>query len=207
MSLLLVGVALAAAPLRADPYRHGDRIRIEGSVIDETGEPLPGIEVVLEAFRVGFSLRHFEETIHDRQDWIATTDDAGRFALPWRWDRYFNRLELSARMPEAAGREEPMTTIDLDRALTGESAVTLELVVADLQTAENARAWVRASEDQREVWRQAGPPERIGADDVGGVRETSWWYFQTGRVYRFRNGELAETGTFTPVPPATSQQN
>ena len=61
-----------------------------------------------------------------------------------------------------------------------------------------------SSESQREVYREAGKPDKVRHRAFPTHTEVDWWYFDLGRVYRFRDGELSEMQEFTPVTPFDS---
>jgi hypothetical protein len=54
------------------------------------------------------------------------------------------------------------------------------------------------SDDERRVYREQGKPDRVEAR-TGAADEAAWWYFESGRVYRFRDGALVATESFDPV--------
>jgi hypothetical protein len=44
-----------------------------------------------------------------------------------------------------------------------------------------------------------GKPDRIRNVQYPRHLESSWWYFESGRVYRFRDGRLEQVVPFDPV--------
>jgi hypothetical protein len=51
------------------------------------------------------------------------------------------------------------------------------------------------TDDERRVYQSQGKPDRV--EERG--RERTWWYFEHGRAYRFRDGALVEVKPFDPV--------
>jgi hypothetical protein len=44
-----------------------------------------------------------------------------------------------------------------------------------------------------------GRPDRIRNVQYPGYLESSWWYFESGKVYRFHDGRLQQVVPFDPV--------
>jgi len=74
-------------------------------------------------------------------------------------------------------------------------------VVSDADFVRNLREFLAtiSSEDERRVHRQMGEPDKVERIDYPDHREVSWWYFESGKVYRFRDGRLEQIEPFDPV--------
>lgn len=209
------------APAR-NPPENGDTVTVTGRVTDPQGRAVPGAHVVFEAFRSYFSLRRFERRTKDFRRVETVTDETGRYRLEWLWDNYFNRFRVGVERPgtlRAMGaatsrpaqdveaddnaRESPYLVVQTDlapRLVAGGTAV-VPLVVEDTELLEAVRRFESslATEDQRRVYRDLGYPDEVRVFELADVRETSWWYFERGEVYRFADGELQEIEPFEPV--------
>lgn len=204
---LTLALAALSVGLAAAPYDHGERLEISGSVSDAEGRPLPDVTVIFEATRIGFRLRDLKAVQRQTARATARTDAAGAFSLGWRFDDYFNSFALVAAVPLAGRRTEELpelARVDLDQRLGGTGPVVVNLTVPDTEPLEAARLFEAsvAGDDQRRVYEEMGHPDRVTHGTWEGAPEGSWWYFAAGRVYRFRDGELAEVETFPPVKPA-----
>ena len=204
----LLGLALllaALAPLAAARYAQGERIQVTGLVSDSQGQPIEGVRVVLAASRNVFSLREFRRVDQDTRRVAATTDAAGSFTIEWPWDSYFNKFELLAGVPvrKAGGREELQELARMDitsKVLTGSPVVTA-VVIENRQFIDRLRQFLTTvrSDDERRIYQEMGKPDRVQTVRYPEHEEASWWYFESGRMYRFRDGRLEQVVPFDPV--------
>ncbi|HVT60804.1 MAG TPA: hypothetical protein VHR45_20700 [Thermoanaerobaculia bacterium] len=212
LALGLAVLAAAPAPLAAAPYENGARVQFTGLVTDREGKPLSGVNVVLEASRSYFSLRQLRRAEKDARRVSGTTNAQGEYALAWTWDNYYNRFELMTGVPVRRGKEESLQVLEredvTERTLAGTPVVSA-IVVRDRAFVDRLRQFVASiqSADQRRVYDEMGTPDDVKQVNYTGTRttpstvEVSWWYFDTGKVYRFRNGHLEQVSHFDPVHP------
>jgi hypothetical protein len=202
LGLFLLAVAL---PLAAVRYEQGQRIQITGMVSDAQGQPIQGVRVTLEASRSSFSLREFRRTDKDLRKVSAVTGANGEYSLEWPWDSYFNKFELAAgvpvRVPRSGERLEELAREDLTRKVLAGSPVVASLVIQNRAFVDNLRAFVASvqSADERRVYEEMGRPDRVKRTQYSDHVESSWWYFESGRMYSFRDGRLEQVVPFDPV--------
>ena len=207
VGLLLLAVATDAA---AGPYSEGQQIEITGVVTDGDGLPLPNVRVVLEASRKTFKFRRLSRTTSDRRRLAATTDSRGEYTLAWPWHDQFNRFELVVGVPDrrAGGKEElqVLERIDLSRRILHGSPVVVNLTIADTGFLATLRDFVAAvdTKDEQQVYDQMGRPDRVKTFEYPNYEEVSWWYFSSGKAYRFRDGKLEQVVHFEPIKPFDS---
>ena len=204
---LLWVLLLAASPVAAARFAQGERVQITGAVSDPQGRPLPGVRVSLEVTRTYFSVRQLRRTQTEEVRRVtAVTDAGGQFTLTWPWDSYFNHFELVVGVPVRKARQEQLVELareDVTRRLQGGSPVVVSLVVQK-QNAEfvtklrELLASIR-SDDERRVYDEMGKPDKVERVQYPGRTEVSWWYFEAGRVYRFKDGRLDQVVPFEPV--------
>jgi hypothetical protein len=205
--LTLVWVLLAAAPLAAARIAQGDRVQITGAVTDPQGRPLSDVRVSFEATRTYFSVRRFQRTQTEEVRRVtAVTDAGGQFTLQWPWDNYFNHFELVVGVPVRKARKESLVELareDITRRFQGGSPVVVSLVVQSKNAAfvTKLREFVASvrSDDEHKVYDEMGRPDKVERVQYPGRTEVSWWYFEAGRVYRFRDGRLEQVVPFEPV--------
>jgi hypothetical protein len=209
-ALVLLALAAAAASLPAParavvaPYERGQKVEVTGLVTGPDGAPLRDLRVVLEASRFAFSLREFRRTIRDTRRVAATTDAQGQFSLSFPWDSYYNRFELVVGVPvrkPGGERLEALERIDLTQRLEHGSPVVATVVVKNAAFVANLRRFVAQvqSEDEQRVYGELGKPDEVKVVQFPDHREVSWWFFDSGKVYRFRDGKLTEITPFDPV--------
>ncbi len=208
LSLWLLGlfVAGAFAPAAAARYAQGERVQITGIVADAQGQPLPEVRVTFEATRTYFSMRQLRRTSDQEVRRVsATTSAAGEYTLVWPWDSYFNHFELVAGVPvrikAGAERLEELARQDVTRRVTAGSPAVVAVTVENRKFLDAFRQFLTSiqTEDQRKVYQEMGKPDRIRNVQYPGYLESSWWYFESGRVYRFRDGRLEQVVPFDPV--------
>jgi len=205
LGLLGLLAAGALAPAVAARYAQGERVQITGIVADAQGQPLPEIRVTFEATRTYFSIRQLRRTTDKEIRRVsATTSATGEYTLVWPWDSYFNHFEVAAGVPVRAGsveRLEELARQDVTRRVQAGSPAVVAVTVENRQFLDSFRQFLASikTEDQRKVYQEMGKPDRIRNVQYPGHLESSWWYFESGRVYRFRDGRLEQVVPFDPV--------
>jgi hypothetical protein len=204
--LLALALLLAALPCAAAArYAQGERLQITGIVSDPQGQPIQGVRVVLAGSRNVFSLREFRRVDQNTRPVAATTDAAGSFTIEWPWDSYFNKFELIAGVPvrRAGGKEElqELARVDVTSQILAGSPVVTALTIENRKFIDQLRAFLATveSDDERRIYQEMGKPDRVRAVRYPDYEEASWWYFESGRMYRFRDGKLEQVVPFDPV--------
>lgn len=204
--LTLCLMSPAVSPAFAARYQQGERVQVTGIVTGSNGRPLEGIRVILEVSRSYFSLRQLRKTAADDVRRVsALTNAKGEYTLEWPWDSYFNHFELVSGVPVRKGREdrvEELAREDVTKRLLAGSPVVVSPVIENtkfLDSLNQFLAMVRSADEQR-TYEEMGRPDRVQRLQYPDHVEDSWWYFESGRVYRFRDGRLEQVVPFTPVP-------
>ncbi|MEM7052345.1 MAG: carboxypeptidase-like regulatory domain-containing protein [Acidobacteriota bacterium] len=199
----LLLLALGTLPAAAS-YRDGEAVRVTGIVTDAAGKPLPGVRVVLEASRSRVNLRRLSREKRDSTRLTAVTDERGEYSIEWHWHRYYNAYELivgvAVRKP-AGERLQALETLDISRRLEKSNPLVVPIVIEDaefVQTLQRFVAGIR-SDDERRIYAQMGKPDEVKERVSSSRKDTSWWYFESGKVFRFTDGELVGEESFTPV--------
>jgi len=196
----------AVSPALAARYDQGERVQVTGIVAGRNGQPLEGIRVTLEATRTYFSVRQLRRTAAEDVRRVSTVTNAkGEYSVEWPWDSYFNHFELVAGVPVRKGREdrtEELAREDVTKRLLAGSPVVVSPVIENTKFLDSLRqflAMVRSA-DERRIYDEMGRPDKVQRLEYPEHVEDSWWYFESGRVYRFRDGRLDQVVPFTPVP-------
>lgn len=185
-------------PLAAD----ADALPIRGRVLDAEGQPMAGVSVVLEASRTAFRLRSFKRQTSEPVQVPTTSDADGRFSFDWRRDRHFNDLGLLVGLPVRKGGRETFEVFmrqDIsEQARSADGPFEIFLTVQSSAQLEWMRRFLagQAHADEDKVYRELGRPDRLDHDSV--LDESSWWYFEAGKVYHFRAGALQQVTHFDP---------
>ena len=203
LALLAGGRAWAASPT---PYTEGEKVRITGIVTDARGTPLVDVTVALVAARSSFSLRQLKPSDKDSRRVTATTGAKGEYAIDWAWDNYYNRFEVQVGLPVREGREERTEVLasqDITQALKKGTPVVPALVVHNAALIAKVRQFLAdlKGEDEQRVYQDLGNPDEVKKIHYPDHEEVSWWYFESGTMYRFLSGKLAQVVHFTPVKP------
>lgn len=188
--------------------RDGDVVRVEGQVLDQNGTPVSGVKVLLEATRTSFSWLKRKKTSEPPLQQLADVDDEGRFVIPWSRHRHYNEFSLAVAVDVTRGGKPDFEILhrqDLTKAMNGEVPVNVFITLEKAGYVRWLQTYLedRASEDEEQVFRENGRPDRIKTED----RESSWWYFSAGKVIRFRDGKLDQVIHFDPVesaPPSST---
>ena len=198
---------LGARPAAATPYNDNEPVRFTGVASDPAGKPVPGVQVVVEVSRRYLSLRQLRRAEKDARRVGAFTNAQGEYAIEWPWDGYFNHFQLLAGVSVRHGREDHLEVLEsedvTERVLAG-SPVVSPIVIHDRGPVDRMRDFLASvqSTDQRRVYEEMGVPEDVKRVSFAGSRqetEVSWWFFEAGRVYRFRDGRLDQVERFDPV--------
>jgi len=203
--LVLLGLLIAGTPAAAARYDQGQRIQVTGVVTDSQGQPIGNIRVVLEVSRTYFSMRELRRTAgKDVRRVSATTDARGNYTVEWPWDSYFNHFELVAGVPVRTKTGETVQELarqDVTRRVDAGTPAVIGVTVENRQFLDNLRQFLASiqTEDQRKIYQEMGKPDRIRNVQYPSHLESSWWYFESGRVYRFRDGRLEQITPFDPV--------
>ncbi len=207
MVLLLCPFLLAISSLcLAGPYPEGEFIEIIGAVTDAEGMPIPDLTVALEGSRKAFSVTKMRSTERDRTRVNAKTDSAGQFSLRWRWVDYYNHFELLVGLPEGAGDDaelEVYERVDISKQIRGGSPVVTNVTVTERLSLDRPNDFSASidTDDERRIFNEMGNPDRVRRVVSGDHEEVSWWYFQSGKAYRFKDGVLDQVVHFEPIEP------
>ncbi len=208
LSVLVVPVlfALATQVAAAGPYREGQTIEITGTVTDSAGLPVPDVDVVLKVQRKSFSAKKMSRKTRDVQRVSTRTGPRGGFTLTWRWFDYYNRFELMVGLPIRGQGEEDFQIfekMDLKKIIKLGSPVVANIVVTDTSGIESLQDFMSQvdSDDKRKVYDDMGKPGRVQNIVYPTYTETTWWYFRSGRAYRFRGGHLEQVVHFEAIDP------
>ena len=203
LGLLVAGsLTTAAAAVR---YDQGQRIQVTGVVTDSQGQPINNLRVVLEVSRNYFSMRELRRTAgKDVRRVSAITDARGNYTVEWPWDSYFNHFELVAGIPVRTKTGETVQELarqDVTRRVDEGTPAVVGITVENRQFLDNVRQFLASikTDDQRKIYQEMGKPDRIRNVQYPSHLESSWWYFESGRVYRFRDGRLEQITPFDPV--------
>ncbi len=209
LALLPALAAPAGIASAADGTAH-----LSGEVADARGHPLAGLTVTLTASRTYFSLRRMRSAEASPRTILTTTDERGRYALDWPWDDHYNTFELAVGIAAPAARPaegaapasgapvEVLTREDISqRMATG--PVVASITLENGEYVEKVRRFVATleSDDERRVYGTMGHPDEVKSVRYPDHAEVSWWYFESGKVYRFEGGRLAQVVPFDPVKP------
>lgn len=190
-------------------YARGEVVTITGAATNLSNQPVAELEVALEASRHSFDYLRLRKRRPVVRRTTTTTAADGTFEIQWPWDQGFNRFELvfgvTVAEPEGEGFH-VMHREDLTRRIEFGSPVVASVQIEDtsfLDSFLEFRASLR-TEAQREVYREVGKPDKVRERVSANGTEVDWWYFELGKVYRFRDGELSEVENFEPVRPFDS---
>jgi hypothetical protein len=211
LALALAGALVGAlvgdnASAASAPYAEGEKVRITGIVTDARGTPLADVTVALVASRSSFSLRQLKSNDKDSRRVTATTGAKGEYAIDWAWDNYYNSFEVQVGLPVREGREERtevLSSQDVTQLLQKGTPVVPALIVPNAALIDKVRKFLAdlKSEDERKVYQDLGNPDEVKKVQYPDHEEVSWWYFESGSMYRFESGKLAQVVHFTPVKP------
>lgn len=206
-TLLAIAFCLAV-PLvvAAGPYVEGDYIEIAGTVADASGVPIPDVHVIFRAAKKSFSISQFGNATRDEVHHRTETDAHGQFNFRWRWVDYYNRYEILVVIPRrsAAGDSfDILSQLDISKRIRQGSPVVVALTVEEGEFLDNLRDFLATidTEDEKRIYDEMGNPDRVQTIEHPTHDEISWWYFQAGKAYRFRDGELQQVVHFDPVTP------
>ena len=192
--------------LLAGPYPEGEYIEITGTVADGSGLPIPDVHVLFRAARKSFSISQFGNTTRDQVEQKVKTDPHGQFSFRWRWVEYYNRYDILVVVPRrsAAGDSfDVLSQLDISKRIRKGSPVVVALTVEEGEFLNELRDFLASidSEDEQRIYDEMGNPDRVQRIEHPTHDEISWWYFQAGKAYRFRDGELQQVVHFDPVKP------
>jgi hypothetical protein len=225
------GVVLLATALfffglmgaEASLYRDGEIIEVRGVVTDSEGMPIPDLTVNLEIARYAFDWKKFRKTRHEVNKATTTTDPSGAYGFEWTWYDYYNDFQLivglMVRDPDLdqdvfqtvhreniaprVGQGSPVV-VDMEVSqspfLDTEPVVSQPIVSQPADTPRDA-AVDSGSEDENRIHDEMGRPDRVQTLEYPDYDEVTWWYFEQGKAYRFRDGELQQVVRFEPVTP------
>jgi len=207
LALVWVAALLAApAGASASAFAQGQPVRITGVVTDAKGTPLSSVKVTFVAARSAFNLRQLKSNDKDVRQVAATTGPKGEYTIEWPWDNYYNRFEVQVGFPVREGREEHTEVLahqDITQLLAKGTPVVPVLVVENAALIDKVRRFLESlkSDDERRVYQEMGNPDEVKKVQYPDHDEASWWYFESGAMYRFESGRLAQVVHFTPVKP------
>ncbi|MEM7587275.1 MAG: hypothetical protein AAF560_28065 [Acidobacteriota bacterium] len=203
--LVAVLTAALVCPISAADYRYskGDDVTIQGRVVDSNGVGVASATVLLELSRTKFQILQFKKVKSSTLRIPVTSGDQGQYLHKWRWDGFYNTFELAVAMPVTIdGREdyEVVHRVEITPQVRQGSPVEASLVLQDTDYLEWLRRFSNglASSEEKRIFQELGRPDRIDAYDEGAF---AWWYFQIGKVYRFRKGEIEQIEPFDPIQP------
>ncbi|MEP7013127.1 MAG: carboxypeptidase-like regulatory domain-containing protein [Acidobacteriota bacterium] len=196
---LVLGCVASLVPAASFALSTGDPVAISGRVTDTGGHPLVGLRIALLASRK--SLRRGENEVRRV---AANTDAGGAYTISWPWDPYFNRFELQAGVAIRRGKEEKFEVFErqsLSARQLESGAVNVPVIIREGDRLAKLRSFETQvkTADERRVFAELGQPEEVRIVEYPDRRESTWWYFEAGRAYRFESGRLVQVIPFDPI--------
>jgi hypothetical protein len=182
-------------------------LTITGVVTDARGRALPSLQVTLEAGRSIFSFKTMRRGIQAMQRVSAETNERGEYSLVWPRSDYYDGYALVVEVPvQEAGVAKRLEMARLEvtpRLRRAEGTLVVALSIDDTKFLDTLTGFVASlrSDDERRIYAEQGRPDSVDTVQFADRVEASWWYFETGRVIRFRDGAVVEQATFEPVRP------
>lgn len=204
---LAAALALLLGPVSAragSPYRKGEVVRIEGRLLDPAGTAIAAAHVVLTAERAHRRLLHLGRGDLGPVAASTSSDADGHYAIDWVWDRFHDTFVIEVVLPPMGDHpEEVLARLDISDRLVGGSPIEVDLEVAkgSLVRFVQHLATGPLSRDEQKLLDELGWPLRYEEQLRAGEIESTWWYFERGRLYRFRDGALEQVTHFDPVLP------
>jgi hypothetical protein len=226
-ALFFFGLAGAEASL----YRDGEKIEVRGVVTDSEGMPIPDLTVNLEIARYAFDWKKFRKTRHEVNKATTTTNPQGVYAFEWTWYDYYNDFQLivGLMVRDSDFNQDVFQTVhreNIARRVDQGSPVVVDMVVSEspfLETQPVVTQIVESevleselvdtpdtpqdaaidfgNEDEKRIYDEMGRPDKVQTLEYPDYDEVTWWYFEQGKAYRFREGELQQVVNFEPVTP------
>lgn len=204
--VLVVALVGTVGPAAArSPYRRGQTVSIGGVVEDKAGRPIGGVDVVLVAAKRQFAIGSFRRADSAEATVDTVSDAAGRFAVDWTWNPYYNVFRLEAvirlRGEDGATVDHVVGAAEITESVRRGVPVGLTIVVDRLDVLEDGRAFLASltSDDFQRIYKDMGKPDRVDRLELAKGEEVAWWYFARGRSYHFLNGGLESKVDFEPV--------
>ena len=197
--------AAAPAGAAAAPYREGQTVVVTGVVTDGQGMPLPQLVVELEAARSVFNVRSLQRVRRDaRVVATATTNERGEYSLEWPWSAYYDSFEVRAGVQVRKGESEVtrvLSQVDVTRRMSQGSPVVVAVGIGDTRFLSSLRTFLASvdTDDEKRVYRALGRPDQVDTMKSPRHSDVTWWYFESGKAYRFRDGRLVQVEPFDPV--------
>ncbi len=102
-----------------------------------------------------------------------------------------SRLSATRPWSPTTGGAPPPPSFEAPRPPAGTSGSAAITDTADAEA---------KSSDERRILDEMGSPDQIDSHQRLAGLETSWWYFEEGKVYHFLNSELSQVMHFDPIP-------
>lgn len=187
-------------------YTRGELVTITGVASNLDNQGVAELEVVFEASRKSFDYLRLRKRRPVVRRVSTVTNSDGSFELQWPWDKGFNRFALVFGITVAQPGGERLRVLhreDLTRRIGSGSPVVASVRIEDTSFLDSFLAFRDGleTESQRQVYREAGKPDKVRERVSASTTEADWWYFELGKVYRFRDGKLTEVEKFEPVTP------
>lgn len=200
--LAFVLLTFTPKPAFAEKLAKGEKVEFTGLVTGADGQPLAGVTVQLEAIRKKFRARRLRQEKVDTFLVSSVTTDRGEYSIHWPWNDYYNRYELIVTMPVRNSKGDSLhelQRVDITEQAKAGSPVVSTLVVHDTTFLYTLRRFLASldSSDENRIYQELGNPDKV--EELEGGQEVSWWYFETGKVYRFSQGKLKDIVPFDPV--------
>ena len=203
-TLLATVVDTAALVAAKAPYDEGQSVQVTGVVTDGKGAPLADVTVTLEASRNGLDWRWLKRVQRELTRFSAISNAHGEFSLSFPWSAYYNHYELTAGVPVRRPEGERVHVLersDITARIKHGSPVVAGLAVQDTRFLSSLREFLAnlAGGDQQKTYETVGKPDAVDRLVNGDQVDTTWWYYELGKSYRFRNGRLEKIETFDPI--------
>jgi hypothetical protein len=94
-----------------------------------------------------------------------------------------------------------LARVDVTSKVLAGNPVVTAVVIENRKFIDQLRAFLATveSDDERRIYQEMGKPDRVRSVRYPDYEEASWWYFESGRMYRFRDGKLEQVVPFDPV--------